>query len=114
MRMPTSCATPRGFKLANDGIDARSLQDLPGASEYPEQPPQLKPTKIVDGFALQQTLQRFSLKDRRYLHGISFRPKCFGARPRTPGWVPVLLDEDRTLWDGVSIVGHLGVCRSEI
>jgi hypothetical protein len=23
------------------------------------------------------------------LHGISFRPTCFGARPRTPGWVPV-------------------------
>src|SRR6266436_2005074 len=24
-----------------------------------------------------------------YLHSISFRPTCFGARPRTPGWVPV-------------------------
>ena len=42
--------------------------------------------------ALQQTLQRFSLKDRRYLHRISFRPTCFEARPRTPGRVPVQLE----------------------
>ena len=40
------------------------------------------------GCALQQTLQRFSLQDCRYLHGISFRPTCFGARSRTPGRVP--------------------------
>jgi hypothetical protein len=26
------------------------------------------------------------------LHGISFRPACFGARSRTPGWVPVQLE----------------------
>jgi len=25
------------------------------------------------------------------LHGVSFRPTCFGARPRTPGQVPVQL-----------------------
>jgi hypothetical protein len=29
----------------------------------------------------------------------------FGARPRTPAWVPVRLEfADRTLWDGVSII----------
>ena len=26
------------------------------------------------------------------MHGISFRPTCFGARPRTPGWVPVQIE----------------------
>jgi len=59
----------------------------------------------TSGCALQQTLQRFSLQHWRYLHGISFRPTCFGAKPRTPWWVPVqqVDNEDRTLCDGVSI-----------
>jgi hypothetical protein len=30
------------------------------------------------------------------LHGISFRPTCFGASTRTPGWVPVQHVEMKT------------------
>jgi len=30
------------------------------------------------------------------LHGVSFRPTCFGAKPRTPGWVPVQQVELKT------------------
>ena len=41
----------------------------------------------------------------RRLHSFFFRPTCFGAMPRTPGWVPVQFEiEGRTLWDGVSII----------
>jgi hypothetical protein len=41
----------------------------------------------------------------RRLHSFFIRPTCFGARPRTPGWVPVQFEiEGRTLWDGVSII----------
>jgi hypothetical protein len=49
---------------------------------------------------LQQTLQRFSLQNCRYLHGISFRPTCFGARPRTSrqGSCSAGRIKDRTRW----------------
>src|SRR6266436_7217143 len=73
----------------------------PHLAILPERPP--TPVKAnkhrcngTGGCALQQTLQRFSLQNCRYLHGISFRPTCFGARTRTPGWVPVQHVEMKT------------------
>ena len=87
-----------GASAAMTASSERSLAILSAVRQRPATPVKANKHRCdgTGGCALQQTLPRFFLQNCRYSHGISFRPTCFGARTRTPGWVPVQHVEMKT------------------
>jgi len=72
-----------GSKCGNDGASSTFVGHILGSlSQRPPAPGEAddRGCSKSDEGSLQQTSNRFSLQDWRYLHGVSFRPTCFGAR----------------------------------